>query len=379
MSRTIQLKLAWLRKRQGITQQELANHIGFSFQTISKWENGVTMPDVTVLPVLADYFQVSVDELLGLKPVPGGEYIPAPNSTKEFWDKRLEYLLCTRKGFWNVDYMEFLIRTVWKLDRPVDVLDCGCGYGFLGMLLLPLLPEGSTYTGIDFSEELLSYGKELYRRAGLKGRLEQADVYQVSVDRRYDVVICQAVLRHTDQPELFMEKMIEYGKTGALIACVDVNREFESDGLYIDGMDYGVLCEHEGLKKLWQTEIRNQGRDYAVAMRIAHMMRKRGLKDIDIRMNDRVSLVTPDKEDYQQSVEDFLEANQWNREKTEEEKESEIGCLMNRGMNRKEAEEYCRRNQRITEYFAQNPGQVSYTHVLGLLITYGRKQGRECS
>ncbi len=46
-----------------------------------------------------------------------------------------------------------------------------------------------------------------------------------------------------------MQKMIELGKTGAYIICIDANREFECDGLYVDGMDYAELCKHDGLEK----------------------------------------------------------------------------------------------------------------------------------
>ena len=38
----------------------------------------------------------------------------------------------------------------------------GCGFGFLGLLIMPYLPEGSTYTGVDFAEGLLEEGKKLF-------------------------------------------------------------------------------------------------------------------------------------------------------------------------------------------------------------------------
>ena len=56
--------------------------------------------------------------------------------------------------------------------------------------------------------------------------------------KKYDLVICQAVLRHLDTPERFLKKMIEFAKQDAYIVCIDSNREFECDGLYVDGMDY---------------------------------------------------------------------------------------------------------------------------------------------
>lgn len=55
-----------LRHRQNLTQEKLSDFLGVSFQTISKWERGESYPDITLLPVIADFFRVSVDELLGL-------------------------------------------------------------------------------------------------------------------------------------------------------------------------------------------------------------------------------------------------------------------------------------------------------------------------
>ncbi|MBO5109958.1 MAG: helix-turn-helix transcriptional regulator [Clostridia bacterium] len=56
-------KIKELRKRRGITQEQLANSIGISFQAVSKWENGIALPDITLAPMLANYFGVSMDEL----------------------------------------------------------------------------------------------------------------------------------------------------------------------------------------------------------------------------------------------------------------------------------------------------------------------------
>ena len=57
--------IAKLRKERGMTQENLAEAMGVSPQTISKWENQTTYPDVTLLPVLADFFGVTVDALYG--------------------------------------------------------------------------------------------------------------------------------------------------------------------------------------------------------------------------------------------------------------------------------------------------------------------------
>ena len=59
-------KIKQLRRERNLTQEELADHLGISFQSISKWERGDGYPDITMLPTLSNYFKVSVDELLGV-------------------------------------------------------------------------------------------------------------------------------------------------------------------------------------------------------------------------------------------------------------------------------------------------------------------------
>lgn len=62
---TIGERIAVFRKAKGFTQEELASAIGVSAQSVSKWETGTTMPDILLLPVLADLFDVTVDALFG--------------------------------------------------------------------------------------------------------------------------------------------------------------------------------------------------------------------------------------------------------------------------------------------------------------------------
>lgn len=61
-----------LRKSAGMTQQDLAQQVGVTNKSVSRWENGECAPDLTLIPVLADLFGVSADELLrGERRAPG--------------------------------------------------------------------------------------------------------------------------------------------------------------------------------------------------------------------------------------------------------------------------------------------------------------------
>lgn len=57
-------KISSLRKEKGITQMELADKLGISFQAVSNWERGSTMPDISKLTILAEILDCSIEELL---------------------------------------------------------------------------------------------------------------------------------------------------------------------------------------------------------------------------------------------------------------------------------------------------------------------------
>ena len=53
-----------LRKEQGITQEQFAEKLGVSARTISRWETGSNMPDISLLSDIADYYDVSIPEII---------------------------------------------------------------------------------------------------------------------------------------------------------------------------------------------------------------------------------------------------------------------------------------------------------------------------
>ncbi len=58
-----------LRKEKKLTQEQVAEVFGVTPQSVSKWEQSISCPDITLLPKLAEFYQVSIDELLGYKPI----------------------------------------------------------------------------------------------------------------------------------------------------------------------------------------------------------------------------------------------------------------------------------------------------------------------
>ena len=59
-------KIRKLRKQKDMTQEQLAEYLNISTQSVSKWETNLTLPDITLIPIIANIFDVSADVLLGI-------------------------------------------------------------------------------------------------------------------------------------------------------------------------------------------------------------------------------------------------------------------------------------------------------------------------
>ena len=98
MDMTIGKRIAHLRKEKGLTQEELAQHMGISPQAVSKWENDQTCPDISALPKLARLFDVTVDELLeGRSETPAVRVLP-PEQRKNIKDMILRVTVDSAQG-----------------------------------------------------------------------------------------------------------------------------------------------------------------------------------------------------------------------------------------------------------------------------------------
>lgn len=88
--------ISFYKKKSGLTQEELAKKLGVTNQSVSKWESAQCCPDIGLLPMLADIFEISIDELFGRKN-----------------EKEIHYDLCSELP-WNDDNTIRVFRTLGK-------------------------------------------------------------------------------------------------------------------------------------------------------------------------------------------------------------------------------------------------------------------------
>lgn len=328
----------------------------------------------SMLPEIAKYFKVTVDEVLGLVPIHSVPYITRDTNDREHWEDRKQIIENNRMFLWNDDYLEYLVRDVWKINRPINMIEFCCCNGDLGKRLLNILPEGSTYTGVD-SQYLIDMAKENFAKEKFEVHFVPSDLYQFKAVQQYDMSICQASLRHMNRPLEILQVMKNSVKQKGLIVSIEINREIENLGLHIEGMEYDHLCTSFDWRKLWLKELENEGRDYAIGIHVPFYMKQIGLKNIDVRMNDKVTFVTPDHKDYAQLCKSIIDFRGWNlTENTSAHINEEIiDFYMSRGYKRHEVEKLFAFQKEMAQFINKNQDNLSFLHFFGFLITFGVK------
>lgn len=100
------------RKEKGLTQSELAEEINYSDKVISKWERGESLPNITALEQLSNYFDVTTDELLGKVEI----------GTKEVSNSRVLEVICTKEPSWLHKWSIMLPLGIWIYFSFQDIM-----------------------------------------------------------------------------------------------------------------------------------------------------------------------------------------------------------------------------------------------------------------
>ena len=153
MDMTIGKRIALLRKEKGLTQEELATHMGVSPQAVSKWENDQTCPDISALPKLARLFGITVDELLEGKTETPAVWVLPPEQRRDIKDMLLRITVDSAEG----DKV--------RVNLPMALVELGMEIG----MEMPQINGTDALKGVDLNKVLRLV------REGLVGNLVEVD------------------------------------------------------------------------------------------------------------------------------------------------------------------------------------------------------------
>ena len=214
-----------MRLSRRMTQAELAEVLGVQYQTVSKWETGATVPDVAMLPRIADFFDISMDALFGRKRV---------GCTGEIPEDRMLFLLKTysqmygpEAGPWNLSaankYLMYRFADFFEKNFQVgetdSICNIGIGAGEWDEYLSYKLKKGSL-TSIDRLEICC---RQLEERLLWEGNPNEvnviwADAMELSLVGQFDIVtMVGSTAMESGTAAALLQKVMGFVKPGGAV------------------------------------------------------------------------------------------------------------------------------------------------------------------
>ena len=182
----------------------LAEKLGITPQSVSRWENGQSRPDVDMLPRLAAFFGITVDALFGYQ---------AENL------KIAQYKEISKQKTFQTDFVSRSVeREILGLLPPVgtkNILEIGCGDGQSSVFFAR---NGYVVSAFDIDENAVENSKALAKNAGVDVNFFCADILNYKLDEEFDVIYAGDVVQFIppkDREQIF--KMLQsHTKIGGL-------------------------------------------------------------------------------------------------------------------------------------------------------------------
>jgi tellurite methyltransferase len=195
MKETLARNISRYRKERGLTQEELAQILGLSFQAVSKWENAQTMPDISLLPELSNALDINVDKLLG--------YV---SQDKQITIYEEEYK--TPDYYWGFQPNSACYQVIQLMPptKQLTLLDIGCGEGKDSVFFAR---NGYDVTAFDVSDAGIEKTKRLANKIGVNVKVFKADILDFRLDSFFDIIYSSGVL-HYIKPEYRKEIFNNY-------------------------------------------------------------------------------------------------------------------------------------------------------------------------
>lgn len=226
---------------------------------------------------------------------------PAPGHSQEYFGPYRDF-------WWNRDFLELMARR-WQLGRYQSLLDVGCGQCHWSRLLTPHLATPARITGMD-SDPKWAKGSEALTREfttlGATLEVTQGDAQQLPfADKSFDVVTCQTVLIHLNDPVAALREMARVTKPGGAVICAEpcnlASTAFASaptENVSIDercdDYRYLLLCERGKIAA-------GEG-DSSLGSKLAHLFHLAGLNNVQSYLSDKAQPLLPPYEGRESSV-----------------------------------------------------------------------------
>ena len=196
------------RKILNFTQQELAGKLNISSQAVSKWENGVALPDLGLMPRLAQVLETTVDGLLGYQGAPVSKYDVRYQEEEYYWGL-------------NPNQLCYELMRLKPPVRSYRVLEIGCGEGKDAVFLARC---GYRVTAFDESQAGINKAVLLAEKNGVHVDFFKANALDYQIEGEYDIIFSSGFFDYI--PDNIKEEFTSMLKEHTVVGGLNVINAF---------------------------------------------------------------------------------------------------------------------------------------------------------
>lgn len=240
-----------LRRKNGLTQSLLAEKTGVQFQTVSKWETSVSVPDTILLPAIADALCVSIDELFGRSR--NGCADSVSEDERDFLLKAYARMYAPEAGPWNLSvenrYLEYKFAAFFEehfsISEGAELCNIGIGAGEWDHYLSYKLKNG-TLTGIDRLENCCRQLEQRLRCEGNPNSVKVlcADARALNLSEAFDIVtlVGTTAIESGDGLAL-LEQAFRFVKRGGAVYYQSMDKDEDCNAVLQTAFRHGMSLD----------------------------------------------------------------------------------------------------------------------------------------
>ncbi len=237
------------RKKMGVTQEVLADKLGITPQSISRWENGQSRPDVDMLPRLAAIFGTTVDALFGYhaENLKITLYEESYKKVGTFWGGKIRRLAREVLG-------------LMPADKPRTLLEIGCGDGEAAVFFAR---NGYIVSAFDISEAAIKKSEALAQSVGVDVNFFRADLLTYKIESKFDIIYSSGVAQYVPPAERkrffeMIQSNTAVGGLNAINALVDKSFVGNDSDLICGGSLYNSAELFSYYGRNWKFEMMDE-------------------------------------------------------------------------------------------------------------------------
>jgi len=211
---------------------------------------------------------------------------------------RREVLIRQRRELWTTEQVESLARH-FRLKPGMKLLDAGCGFGYAMRTWGRFCMPGGELVGLDRSRKLLSQAARFCRKEGLgkAARFVNGDIYKMPFeDNTFGFTLAHVVFCHLAEPEKALDEMIRVTRPGGCLAVFDNAMTGSANSRWNNWHQPTIaeqLLTYEVGLRMAAGRRRAGFGDWSVGCYVPGWMEARGMRDVGVRMNERVVWIAP--------------------------------------------------------------------------------------